>query len=217
MTSCPNPLALDICPTQEQLQPQILALLPRGRAWGEGGPAREPGGVIYQFWFAVAGLYAQLHAAICQLALEFFCQTETLTNATWLEEYGLPDGCEPFPNLCVKVAALGGVTCAFYQEIAASLGWSITCGQGLCSQPVGSLFAVGCTPVGATVSSGILVVVVNLPESPAFTGAQSIGTAVGLYRAGLANSCGPDITALSCTLRRIVGAWVQIDFVFVGT
>jgi hypothetical protein len=213
MAGCPDPLALDFCPTQEQLQPQMLALLPRGRAWGEGGPGREPGGVIYQFWWAISGVYAALHAAICQLALEFFCQTQSLTNATWLEEYGLPDGCEPFPNLCVKVAALGGVTCAFYQQIAASLGWSIACGQG-CSEPLG-LFAMGLTPLGLTAAAGVLVVVVDLEESPAFTGAQSIGTAMGLYRMGLKFSCGPDITGLDCVLRRIVGAHVALDYVFI--
>lgn len=210
--SCPNPNALDICPTQEQLQPQILALLPRGRAWGEGGPGREPGGVIYQFWWAVAGVFSALHAAICQLALEFFCQTQTLTTAIWMEEYGLPDGCEPFPNLCAKVAAVGGVTCAFYSEIAATIGWSISCGME-CSLPVGSLFVMSCTPLGSTSNAGTLIVAVDLADSPAYTGIQAIGLVMGLYRMGLEAGCGADLTALDCLLKRIVGAHINIVYV----
>jgi len=35
--SCAHSLAPDICPTVEELIPQYMMLLPRGRAWGEGG------------------------------------------------------------------------------------------------------------------------------------------------------------------------------------
>lgn len=210
--TCVNSNALDICPTQADLQPQILAILPRGRAWGEGGPGREVGGVIYQFWWAVSGVYALLHAAICQLALEFFCQTQTLTTALWLEEYGLPDGCDPFPNLCAKVAAFGGVTCSFYQEIANAIGWSISCGIE-CSEPLGTLFLMGSTSLGATTNAATLIVAVNLEESPAYTGVQAVGLVMGLYRMSLPASCGPDLTSLDCTLKRIVGAHVNIVYV----
>lgn len=204
---CENTLALDICPTQEELQPKLLELLPRGRAWGEGGPGREQGGVIHQFWWAVAGVFAQLHAAICQLALEFFCQTQSLTTATWLEEYGLPDGCDPFPNLCAKVAAFGGVTCDFYATIAAALGWAIACGVG-CGGEAGCMEAgmVG----GPVLAPSTLIVVVTLADSPAFTGVQEIGPVAGYFEAGMSPSCGVDLTSLDCVLRRIVGAHLRL-------
>lgn len=210
--ACANPNALDICPTQEELTPKLLELLPRGRAWGEGGPGREQGGVLYQFWWAVAGVYAALHAAICQLALEFFCQTQTLTTAIWLEEYGLPDGCDPFPDLCAKVAAFGGVTCAFYQEIALAIGWSISCGME-CSDPLGTLFLMGSTPLGAISNAATLIVAVDLANSPAFTGVQAVGLVMGLYHMGLPAGCGADLTSLDCTLKRIVGAHINIVYV----
>lgn len=238
MSDCAHPLSFDICPTQDELRPQILALLPRGRAWGEGGPAREPGGVIYGFFDAVAAVFAFLHAQICALALEFFCQTQSLTNDLWLEEYGLPDGCDPYPNLCAKVAALGGPQCAVYEEIGLQYGWSITCGMN-CALDSGAMesgMAGGYTYAPAT-----LIVVVDVANSPAL-GGQSVtmgpvsgfleagmtpcdvtynlvglamGPVSGFLEAGMMPACGYDITSLDCVLQRIVHAHVQIVYAFV--
>ncbi len=212
MTDCASTPVNDFCPTQAELQPQLLAMLPRGRAWGEGTSAREPGGVIYQFWWAVAGVYAAVHAALCALALEFVCSTATLTLDLWDREYGLPDACDPYANLCAKVAALGGVTCAYYEEIAAALGWSIVCGAP-CSAPLGICFRMGSTPLGPVSSAATLIVVVDLENSPAFEGVQGYGIRMGCYAMGQANTCGPDLTALDCVLQRIVGAHVTLDYV----
>ena len=160
----------------------------------------------------VAGVYAAVHAALCALALEFVCSTATLTLDLWDREYGLPDACDPYANLCAKVAALGGVTCAYYEEIAAALGWSIVCGAP-CSAPLGICFRMGSTPLGPVSSAATLIVVVDLENSPAFEGVQGYGIRMGCYAMGQANTCGPDLTALDCVLQRIVGAHVTLDYV----
>lgn len=208
----PGDASLDICPTQDELIPQLLALLPRGRAWGtqDGGP--QPMSELWKFWYAVAGVWAWVHKLICELALEFFCDTANFTLDLWNEEYGLPDGCDPFPNLCAKVAALGGCTCDYYASIAATLGWSILCPPTTpCSLPAGCIEA-GMVPGGGN-STGVLQVFVDLENSPAFSGsAQTIGAVAGFLEAGMPVYCGPDLTALDCLLQRIVHAEVQIVY-----
>jgi hypothetical protein len=209
-TASPYP-TYETCPTQSDLVGAYQLLLPRGPAWGEGGPAREPGGVIFGFLEVLAAVFAQLHAAICAFYLEYSCFTATQTYAWWLAEYGLPDGCDPYPNLCQKVAAQGGVTCAFYEAIAASLGWSITCGEN-CSAGPGCLMAG--QPGGPLYPPGTLMVFVDLEQSSAYSGGQNMGPVAGFLEAGMAIYCGPDISALDCVLQRIVHAEIQIVYFF---
>lgn len=182
-TVCAPPRGYDICPTQDQLRPQIMALWPRGPAWGEGGPGRDPGGGIYGFTDALAAIFAWIHAQICALALEFFCDTETLTNAAWLEEYGLPDGCSPYPNVCAKVAADNSPQCGFYEAVAADYGYSITCGVN-CAYDAGGVEA-GMT-AGNTYDPATLIVVVDVDNSPAIVGQYTtMGPVAGFLEPGL--------------------------------
>src|SRR5262249_16123701 len=140
----------------------MFALLPRGRAWqnNEGRPApgaspgfnpaafnfeafsvqtaRESG--LFQYWKAVSEVYAFLTKRICDLRLEFWCATQSETRDLWLQEYGLPDACDPFPELCAKVAAIGGTRCEYYTFIAERAGWRLMCfdGQNVCGARPGS-------------------------------------------------------------------------------
>ena len=124
--TCTPTSARDICPTRDDLVPQVLALLPRGRAWGnhDGGPFS---GVMLGFWTAIADVLAFANKRICELREEFFCKTANETLDVWDEEYGLPDGCDPFPDLCTKVAALGSARCEYFQHVCARFGWTIDC------------------------------------------------------------------------------------------
>ena len=148
MTTCsiaaPAPLT---CPTLQQSIDATAALLPRGRAWPAndrsmtarflawlggltGVPAATdwPAGFVQMgFVAAVGAVRNYLETQLCALRLEFWCATETLTNDLWMAEYGLPDDCDPYPNLCAKVAALGGRRCELYQELCAANGWIIEC------------------------------------------------------------------------------------------
>lgn len=162
---------LDICPTADEITPQLIALLPRGRAWGthDGGPF--PGTVLWRFWYAVATVLAFFNARACALLLEYFCRTATETHDTWLLEYGLPDGCDPFPDLCTKVAAIGGTRCDYYRAVAAQAGWSITCTDlnDACGSKAGNAYA-GCSMAGRGLPPKVLLITVLLPDSPAHVG-----------------------------------------------
>jgi hypothetical protein len=57
-----------------------------------------------------------------------------------MAEYGLPDGCDPFPDLCTKVAAIGGTRCEYRRarrlvdmprSHAARAGFGATAGSDL--------------------------------------------------------------------------------------
>lgn len=202
--------SLDICPTQDQIVPQLLALLPRGRAWSmhEGTP--QPSTTIWKYWNCLAAVWAVVNKRICDLRKEFFCASASETLDLWNLEYGLPDGCDPFPNLCAKVAALGGASCAFYATVAASLGWSIVCPPTTPCSPAAGCIEAGMVPGGAYVPAA-LQVFVDLETSPAYIASpQTVGPVAGFLEAGMPTYCGPDLTALDCVLQRIVHADVQI-------
>ena len=206
---------LDICPTAEEITPQLIAMLPRGRAWSthDGGP--YPGTPAYQFWRAVAEVWAWVNAAICALALEFFCASQTATHDLWLEEYGLPDGCDPFPDLCAKVAAIGGTRCEYLTDIAARAGWAVSCYDtgGGCGGKAGRAKAGGFMP-GRSPAPGTVVIRVDLANSPAFNGTlppspqaatPSHGRKAGRFMAGQPLACvrtgGPPVVPLAGRLK----------------
>lgn len=142
------------CPTKWELWRQILALLPRGRAWQthesvaerwEDGPGSQVGTfevgatgvappppedkltVLQQFWAAYAEVLEHLHQRGCALLDEMFCATTTELRAEWGVDYGVPGDCEPWDTLCDKVRAQGGATCGYLAELAARLRWTIVC------------------------------------------------------------------------------------------
>lgn len=195
--SCGPSLAPDICPTVDELIPQYLSLLPRGRAWGEGGPDREPGGIIYGFVWFLAILMAAYHAAICALLPEFWCFSANVTFPTWLEEYGLPDECDPFPDPCAKILASGGPTCENLVALAALTGTTITCAAG--PEP-----------------SSILITIQPPPgyEPPPDNGKAHGRRLAGCYLAGQEIDCVSSNEGLNCLLERVVHAHVKIFYAY---
>jgi uncharacterized protein YmfQ (DUF2313 family) len=183
--TCANGLpAPDICPTQDEIVPQLLALLPRGRAFGTHAGLPPAGSTIHDFWNAVANVWFWINTRICALKLEFFCATANETLDLWLQEYGLPDGCDPFPGLCAKVAGFGGVTCDYYVALAAAIGWSLSCGAD-CAADAGAIEAG--MAVGPSWPPGVFPVVIDLAASPA-AGAPP-GLNAGCIEAGMTPSC----------------------------
>ena len=128
MTACtpPGP-APDICPDLDHMRQAVFGLLPRGRAWGthDGGP--WPGSAIYRFFSSLAELRRQFNQRMCDLRRQFFCATADEMADVWLAQYGLPDDCDPFPDLCDKVGAIGGARCDYFQQRCARKGWTIEC------------------------------------------------------------------------------------------
>lgn len=220
------------CPTFLESFLATCALWPRGRAWpvSDGStptnylnwltalvslPTSWPTGFVQAgYSAAIAGVRNYAETRLCALRLEFWCQTETETHDQWMIEYGLPDDCDPFPDLCTKVAAIGGTRCEYYAAIAARAGWSITCETRVndCGEGVGC-FEVGCDSVGPLSPGSTLVITVDLGDSTAYA-APLLGLPyVGNFEVGMDLACTPDLTPLQCILDRVVHAHVTIEYV----
>lgn len=222
------------CPTEEQVRTQVFSLLPRGRAWqtNEGGPIKgwEPGfnldafnpdaftttsrkpSILWQYWAAFAREAWYFAKSMCELRLEFWCASHTKTNDGWLIEYGLPDACDPFPDLCLKVAAVGGTRCEYYAAVAARAGWSIECSdKGSWCGSLPGRGQAGCFRPGRR-SASLLFILVHLADSPAYGGTLSPIPKAGRMKAGRMLGCGPNISALECLLARVVHAEIKIQY-----
>jgi hypothetical protein len=235
MSTCeamrPAPLR---CPTAREILASALKIIPKGRAWqsNEGGP-REGASIAFQlggfegdafatkyrkpswllrFWKSVAEVYEFTNHRLCDLRLEFWCATQTETNDLWMAEYGLPDACDPFPDLCSKVAALGGCRCEYYAEVAARAGWSITCIDELsrCGAQAGFAMAGRARP--GSQSAAKIQIIVDLNSSTSYTGGPRLLPLAGRLKAGRPLACGPDISPLECIMARVVHAEIQIAY-----
>lgn len=225
-------------PTLNEVTEATLKLLPRGRAWqtSEGLPPRSleaafnpeafnpeafaateaPGSVIWQYWRVLAEMAWFFYVRLCALREEFWCQSIVETRDEWMIEYGLPDECDPFPDLCVKVSAVGGTRCEYYAEVAARAGWSIDCVEelGSCGSRV-RCGRIGFKRVGSTTGRGMLKIVVYIDQSPAY---QPVGrfssNRMGHRRVGRRLSCagGPNLLPLQCLLSRVIHAEIFTSY-----
>lgn len=231
-TSRPAPFR---CPTLDEIMAGLPAVLPKGRAWQthEGGPlpgseiAFEPAGfeadgfatryrkpsILRRFWKSIAAVLVFVNARLCDLRLEFWCATHKETHDLWMAEYGLPDECDPFPDLCTKVAAIGGTRCEYYAEVAARMGWSIECVEATfdCGSRVGFSRA-GKAKAGSPQHAATLKVIVHLASSSAYHGGRALKSLAGRMRAGRRQSCGPDFSPLLCLMSRVVHAEIQVAY-----
>lgn len=134
MANCPNnDEKRVICPTGDELLPQICALLPRGKAWSG---ADIDGTDANKFWKAISFDVAETMGRVCDMLKETRCKEADETRDQWLEDYGLPDECDPNGiSLCGKVYAQGGARCEYLVEVAEEMGWVITC-EDLSQTPV---------------------------------------------------------------------------------
>lgn len=163
------------CPTKEEYLVQLMAMLPRGRAWqsheaatsaritrypdapaecGEAECGAAQVGqvglivertVLAAYWASYAGVHEFIAQRACQLLDEFFCETIRETLDVWADDYGFPDPCDPWEFLCEKVAAQGGATCDYITWAAARRGWEIACTDCGSAEPKA---VVGCSFVG---------------------------------------------------------------------
>lgn len=242
MTSCPATQSAPLrCPTLEESIQATVALLPRGRAWpvndgggtiarfltwlsglaGKAPPAWPVGYVQAGFFCAIGALRNFVEGRLCALRLEFWCASMSETRDLWMREYGLPDPCDPFPDLCTKVAAIGGATCAYFNFIIARIGWRAQCYE--IKDHCGTQF--GCNRFGARVSvfggASYLGLIVKV-----HTGEPNVLPSVirnfhpprfGAFRFGQHPACDsivlPSIAPVRCLMDRIAPAHVQIQYV----
>lgn len=208
------PLSSPLCGDADALTAQAIALLPRGRAWqtDENGP--RPGSILYGYWRSVAETFAFLNQRLCDLHAEFFCATRSETDAEWMAEYGLPDECDPFPDLCAKVAARGGPDCDVYKAVAAEAGWDIDCTEATetCGSFADCAFADNMIAANGPVPA-VISIRVYRDTSPAYSGGLRGGAYADCLIADGILDCPPDISGLICILNRIVHAHVRVDYI----
>lgn len=236
MTVCPQSVpAPFVCPTANDIARATAKLWPQGRAWpithdpslvdrfaawlaalapdAQPAPGDWPAGFVQAgFSKSIADVFAYAAARWCALREEFWCATQVETRDLWMQEYGLPDACEPFPDLCVKVAALGGQTCAFFNEIAAANGWVIDCiAQVRCGAQAGCSQA-GCGQVANGAGGVNLELVVHLDLSTSYVASTQTPPLAGLLQCGQPMACGPDISPFECLIDRIAPAHVVVTY-----
>jgi hypothetical protein len=222
------------CPTKEQTLAGVLALLPHGRAWqsNDGGPEpfhdaafdaeafeptafdteSRPGTILFRFWAAFAAVVHFANERLCALALEMFCATQSETRDQWMTEYDLPNACDPFPDLCTKVSAVGSQRCEYFAEVASRSGWSVACDDSAdrCGDVAGCGLA-GRAQAGMQ-RGAALRLIVDLNESPSFTGGTQTPPIAGRLQAGMPLACEPNITPLQCIMERIAPAHVTVEY-----
>ena len=200
------------CGNVDALTAQAIALLPRGRAWQTDEIGPRPGSVLYGYWRSFASLIGYANVRLCLLYNEFFCSTKSETEPEWMEEYGLPDACDPYPILCEKVKAIGGARCDDYVALADRAGWDIECIEvSNCGAVAGCGYA-GCAVPGSPIPFGVLRINIYLASSPSFV--PNPGAYPGCAYAGCATLvCPPDISGLLCILERVIHAHVAVEYV----
>jgi hypothetical protein len=139
----------EFCPVEvNDVFPATINLLPEGPAWDA---VREDGTVLNQFWRAISAIVGQLNERLCAFVNELYCHSATESIDQWNAEYALGENCDPYGfDLCAKVAAQGGQSCAFFVDLLTQLDWSVECVDLTERDMVVGCFSVGCTGLGPT-------------------------------------------------------------------
>lgn len=223
------------CPSKWALFEQISAVLRPGRAqqthidtieiaavsddiWPPDNPWSASLTVMQQYWAAFAEVLEYLHQRACALVPEMFCSTVNETRREWETEYGFPDACEHYEELCAKVNAIGGTQCTYFAALAASRGWALTC-RDCATEPLGSsadCAAADCSAVACTTSCDpdTLIFEVSLRNSPAYV-TPDLSNAADCAVADCSDLCEPSLEALKCLIERVKPAHVRAIFMVV--
>lgn len=122
-------------PTGDELLPQILALTPRGPAWGtdEAGDGKGASPLMRLVWSAIAKWSAASYAVDFILACQAIPSLISYSLVDWEAELGLPDPCVgPAPDdaarraaVRAKYAASGGSSPNYFICLAQALGFLV--------------------------------------------------------------------------------------------
>lgn len=193
---------------------QLLALRPRGDAWRNGGHDAAEGSTLGHFFNALGSVFGPVERRFCALIDEFFCSTAVETLDIWALEYGVPDGCDPFADVCEKVNAVGDSIPAYAVAVALGRGWSITVEQEFITKVQSCRMGqgrMGTLLMGA--AQGVTWrILVDLAASPAYVASDTRKPLMGRMLMGFAFDCGPAIDPLACLIRRIAPAHADLVF-----
>lgn len=133
----PAPAIDDILsnPDAATILPQVLALTPRGGAWGtdEAGDGQGASPVQRQFWTAIAAWAAADYAADFDVLRQAFPSMVTWSLQDWAAEYTVPDPCsgddvsdaQLLSQLRTQYAAIGAGSPDYLICVAAAIGYPI--------------------------------------------------------------------------------------------
>ncbi len=209
---------MQTCPTDADVASALAALRPRGDAWRNGGFDGLQGSTMVRFFSALGVGMGPTHRRFCALTDEFFCSSAFETIDLWKLEYGVPDGCDPYADVCEKVNAVGDTTTAYAIAAAASRGWSI----GIAEEWITNVedCTVGLGLMGTAIfgaENGVKwIVTIDLTASIAFTVKAGVEPLFGLMLAGDTFDCPPDIEPLKCLIRRIAPAHADLEFLTIN-
>lgn len=200
----------DKCPIKPEIHAQLLALLPRGRAWqSEHDLLPDSDSVLARYWSAFAAVLEFVNQRICAALDEFTCATMSETQGAWERDYGIPDDCGLWSNVCDKVAAIGSTRCEYFAEVAARSGWEIECRNLRADGPRADCATADCARL-VEPTPAVLDILVKRDESPAWAGA--VWPIADCARADCVRLCEPDPDPLRCVLERIVPAHLDITY-----
>jgi len=190
--------------TAEDFTQQALDLLPQGLAW-----PRQDGTVLSKYWSVVGDQMERQHARGCDLLnRESFPCTAIEMLPDWERVLGLPDECTPPAQslaerqraVCLKLAARGGQTKAYYIAIAEQAGFEIEIIEHFPSR-VG-IARAGCMRVGSC-PYWWTVKVLGLTVSPARAGCFAAGDPLCTI---------PNFDVLRCVILRAAPAHTIVTF-----
>lgn len=114
--------------TEKDYEHQVNELLPRGPIW-----KRTFGGVLDAVLYALSREAARIDARACAVLEEADPRTSTEELQRWFDDYGIPSEClaaildpsmeQMRQELLAKITSNLGLTKAFFQSLAASLGY----------------------------------------------------------------------------------------------
>ncbi|PZR94179.1 MAG: hypothetical protein DI537_08805 [Stutzerimonas stutzeri] len=206
------------CHSDEALALSYAALRPRGDAWRHGGFDALDGSGMGGFFAALGQAFGPTDRRVCEMVDEFFCSSAVETRERWALDHGLPDGCDPFADVCEKVNAVGDTTPAYVEGVALRRGWAISIEQDFITIVQDCCFGFG--QFGQQVfgaQQGVLwTVTVDLAASPAYSARASRFPSFGSQQFGDGFDCPPDIEPLRCLVRRIAAAHADLSFTTVN-
>jgi len=203
-----------ICPSDAEVAASIAALRPRGAAWRNGGHDALAGSTMGDFFDSLGEVAGEADRRICALVDEYFCSSAVETRDLWALEYGVPDGCDPFADVCEKVNAVGDSIPAYAEAVALKRGWSIGITEVFVTAVEDGSIGMGLmgTMLMGAVNGVAWTITINLAASPSYAVPLDVEPLMGLMLLGDGFNCGPDIAPLVCLIRRIAPAHADLIF-----
>jgi len=126
----------------------------------------------------------------------------------------VPDGCDPFADICEKVNAVGDTIPAYAEVVALRRGWFITIGQEFITRVEDCCLGMGLmgTMVMGAEQGVTWRIVIDPARSPAWLAPAAGGPIMGLMLLGEDLACDPDNEGLRCLIRRIAPAHADLVF-----